>query len=461
MLFRLWVVSSIATIAFAQSFPNPAFQETAVIPSFHRRNREIVNFKTVFKKPIDEEHLLLVVRGGAPLPGWNAQPEELFWNESDFLGIFLMEAGDSDLVWELAIMPGPEYGGLASIARADSDSIVFQMTHTDYRLPRPWLKVFFDAAAKRSTGQKWYTPPAVSAIAAAGEESYFVAQSETGPLVFLLSGDSAQLVEGERLERALVRAQAEESTFGSLANGEFAATVPSVLSPFGPGDGCRCDECPVDEKGRWHLGCTRRLAGSVVDTVVETGENKKARYRLSSTSFEEFAAARPERVKQGYGRDAASLVEQIGPYQLDGDRLWFAKLFYDGEGLTGVGGLGYFDLSEKRFTLFAPPEIAGWSASAILVEEEAVWVGLVGHPEGATYSGDLLRFDRAGERAEVFPIPDTILELKSSESGILAGTSNGLYIVRPEGTLRISIEPDAKGHWQALRTEMPGRKVRP
>jgi hypothetical protein len=372
-----------------------------------------------------------------------------------------MDAEDPNLVWDLALIPGPEYGGMASVARADHNSIVFQMTYMDYGLSRPWLKVFFDVRSKGSAGQKWYTPPAVSAIAAVDQDTFFVAESEAQPLAFRLSADGARLVEGEELVRALARSQVNESRFGRLANGDFAVTIPVVLSPFGPGDGCRCENCPIEGDAFWSLSCTRRLAGSVVDTVVEAGDGKKKRYRIPQTSFEEFAAARPERVKHGYGRDAASLLDQIGPYQLEGSRLWFGKLFYDGEGLTGVGGLGYFDLLEKQFTMFTPPEIVDWSASEILVEDEAVWVALVRHPEGATYSGGLLRFDRATERAEVFPIPDTIFELESTERGILAGTSNGLYIVRPERTVRISIEPDVTGKWNAFTTVMPSRTVQP
>jgi hypothetical protein len=98
MLLRIWIAIGLAAVASAQPIPNPAFEDTAVIPSFHRRNPEMVNFKTFHKQPVDGKHLLLVVRGGAPTPGWNVQPELLYWNESDLLGIFLMAAEDPNLV---------------------------------------------------------------------------------------------------------------------------------------------------------------------------------------------------------------------------------------------------------------------------------------------------------------------------------------------------------------------------
>lgn len=59
--------------------------------------------------------------------------------------------------------------------------------------------------------------------------------------------------------------------------------------------------------------------------------------------------------------------ERIGPWKLEGDKLWFGKTFYDGEGMTGIGGFGYFEAADRKYHLFAPPEIARWSVSAIEV----------------------------------------------------------------------------------------------
>ena len=460
MLLRLMVVSLLATVVFGQSVPNPAFQDPAVIPSFHRRNPEIVYFKTFYKELIDERHLLLAVRGGAPIPGWTTRPDHLIWEQGDLLGIFLMDATNADLVWEIAMIPGPHGEVTGQIVRADAGSVVISRAG-NYGMPLPWLKLFFSVVAKQETGRQSYTPPAVGAITAREGNSLFVAQSEHHPLVYRLTGEEVKDVTGVDLEGELDPSELGRIGMGRRVSGALSSSVASAISPFGPGDVCSCDDCPFDDVGRWRLDCTRRLAGSVVDTIAETESNKTTKYRLPSTSFEVLAAARPERVKSGYGRDAANRLDEIGPHQLVGDRLWFAKLFYDGEGLTGVGGLGYFDLNQKQFTMFAPPEIVDWSASAILVRDDAVWVGLVRHPEGATYSGGLLRFDRATERAELFPIPYTILELKSSESGTLAGTTNGLYIVRPGRTVHLSIEPDVKGQWKAFTTVLPSRAIQP
>src|ERR1035437_214942 len=87
------------------------------------------------------------------------------------------------------------------------------------------------------------------------------------------------------------------------------------------------------------------------------------------------AAARPRRVKDGYVRAGTEIEDSIGPWQEDG-QIWFGKTFYDGEGSTGVGGFGYFDMNERRLHMFAPPEIADRSVSAINVGPDAAWMAL-------------------------------------------------------------------------------------
>ena len=105
---------------------------------------------------------------------------------------------------------------------------------------------------------------------------------------------------------------------------------------------------------------------------------------LPITTYDQFAAARPRRVKDGYARGAAEIHDAVGPWQQDGSQIWFGKTFYDGEGLTGVGGFGYFDVHTHKLRMFSPPEIADWSVSAILVAPPAAWMGLAAHPEGPT-----------------------------------------------------------------------------
>ena len=135
----------------------------------------------------------------------------------------------------------------------------------------------------------------------------------------------------------------------------------------------------------------------------------------------------------------------IGPYQIVGERFWFGKTFYDGEGNTGVGGFGYFDPEERKYGVFSPPELADWSASALLVEEKDIWLGLVRHPEGAPYSGGLLRYERDSGEAEKFDVHDVISQIKRWRGPLYLATANGLYILQDDRVKRYVFEPALDG----------------
>jgi hypothetical protein len=130
-------------------------------------------------------------------------------------------------------------------------------------------------------------------------------------------------------------------------------------------------------------------------TIIERLGKKNKAYPLPRTTYQEFARVRSSEVGAGYKPSTTKLAEEIGPAQVSEGTLWFAKTFYDSEGSTGVGGFGYFDTQTKSYKIYSPREVIDWSATAMLVEAEAVWIGLIHRGEYGDSSGGLLRFDRA------------------------------------------------------------------
>lgn len=115
------------------------------------------------------------------------------------------------------------------------------------------------------------------------------------------------------------------------------------------------------------------------------------RYRLPLSTAATFRKARPEHAQNTV---VSEFQDRIGPRVADGDRLWFGKTFYDGEGVEGVGGLGSFDAATSRFEILTSPLIADWSVTAIHVEADHIWLALASHGEFGDRSGGVLRFDR-------------------------------------------------------------------
>ena len=169
---------------------------------------------------------------------------------------------------------------------------------------------------------------------------------------------------------------------------------------------------------------------------------------LPRTTYDQFAAARPRRVKDGYVREATQIQDSVGPWQAEGGRTWFGKTFYDGEGRSGVGGFGYLDWNDGKLHLFTLPELANWSVSAIAVGPDAVWMALVANGEYGGSSGGLLRYDRQSVTVRRFELPDVAVQLIRSGAKILAATDFGLAVVEGDRVRRYCIDRTTDGRLQ-------------
>jgi hypothetical protein len=174
---------------------------------------------------------------------------------------------------------------------------------------------------------------------------------------------------------------------------------------------------------------------------------------MPSSSYDEFAAARPKRVEDGYTRKDTGIGEAFGPYQRVGSRIWFGKTFYDGEGVTGVGGFGYFDIPTSTYKLFPIKEMAPWSVSALLVEDRYAWIGLVGHPEGADYSGGLLQYDLQTGAAKKYAVEEVVLRILHQGPKVYLATQSGVSVIEGDRIVaRFVVEPDGEGGYALIRS---------
>ncbi|MFL6449788.1 MAG: hypothetical protein ACJ746_19210 [Bryobacteraceae bacterium] len=153
-------------------------------------------------------------------------------------------------------------------------------------------------------------------------------------------------------------------------------------------------------------------------------------------------------MRDGYRRQVTEFAEEIGPTQVFDDTLWFAKTFYDDEGTTGVGGFGFFDTETKRYKIYSPPDIMDWSATAMLVEPEAVWIALSSRTEGRDVSGGLLRFDRTTETCAKIALPDLIYEFARVGDSLILATDFGAAVLRDGKARRFFVDRTSRGHLQ-------------
>jgi hypothetical protein len=166
---------------------------------------------------------------------------------------------------------------------------------------------------------------------------------------------------------------------------------------------------------------------------------------LPQPKYEQFLRLRPSRVGDGYTEGDTELESKFGPYQLEGSRIWFGLKFYDGEGTSGIGGIGSFDVLSRKFELTYPKEIADSSVYSIMVEPKSIWLGLGIQPEGAAFGTGIAKIDRKDNsvvRYKVIGLVNTIARVGKT---VYAGSSDGVAVIGDDGSIehiRFSINKD-------------------
>ena len=406
-------------LARAQNIANREFRDTAVIPSFHERNPDIVYFQTFLRQPLDSRHTVLLVRGGFPGPGWSDEQlpmEDLFVDPRDLLGLFLMETANPDLVWELILLDGQETAGRVEIERVGGSSIVLARDDGDYGIGQESLKIFIDVSSRRVLKKVRFWPAAIRHIVVTADTLQLIADAKDETLALQWQDSRPVVLTGPEEARA----------FGRLSD-----RAPETVLPIG-------------DDGRFSVALESSSSEQQVRGILEGQDDAGRLHKLPQSTIEDLTHSRP-------GSEDLKVAESIGPYRMMDGRFWFGKTFYDGEGMTGVGGVGYFDAEQQRFVLFSPLQIAPWSTSALLVENGIVWAGLTRRPEGGVYSGGLLRFEPASGEAHKYEIPEVILAIERWKDNLFLGTNNGLYRLRDNDKWqRFVIEPALRGGWEIV-----------
>lgn len=174
-------------------------------------------------------------------------------------------------------------------------------------------------------------------------------------------------------------------------------------------------------------------------TILVGSNATNTAYPAPIPTLDFYRQALPQRQPPG------EIESDIGPFVQGGDRIWFATTFYDGEGVSGVGAIGAFNLSTRKYEMHYPREIALWSGSTILLDGSDLWIGLKRRPEGADLGGGLLRYNIATGAAKIYTLPDMIFTIDRVGDALYCGTSRGLYLKRGDAITQLRFEPDEGG----------------
>jgi len=219
---------------------------------------------------------------------------------------------------------------------------------------------------------------------------------------------------------------------------------------------------PVRLSGQFYLERSRGSFGIRSHGVIEKTPSGSKFYPLPQSNVETYKRLRPEDLKYIALGDLSAQSyygqEVIGPYQIEGARVWFGNHYYDGEGDRGVGAFGYFDMNTRKYVLFSPPEIAPWEISALLVESGEVWLALDHFGEDiSTSPGGLVRWDRNDHHVRKYPLEFVVNRIRrgtKNASMLVLSTHGGYALFRNGAVQRFLIQESANGNDEAVRIHL-------
>ena len=397
-------IAVFAVLGWGPGAANPA--ELAVFGAFRGIDPAVAHFAELRRaKATDSLDVVVIIGSPKPFPSW--QNSWTWWSEDRKIGLFLQERDRPERVYSLGVKAGfPDCA--ARIERLTATDAVISC-EVEKGPKGPHQKWVYDVRAKGLVRQFSYQPFSMHRIFPIPGGAVFVGSDR------------------ERLVAVEYKAN-REPEFRVLRDSEALRWTRRV---------------------RVQSGTEGLESRRVISIETEARPAPKEIPPLPRTTYTQFAVARPERVKNGYGPES-KIEDSIGPWQRDGERIWFGKSFYDGEGYTGVGGFGYYDVATRKLRLFVPPEVVDWSVSAIDAAEDAVWLGLVRGGEWGGSSGGLLRFDRASETVRVVRIGDICGGLVRAGSGLLAATDFGIAIVGEDAVRRYFVDVTTDGRTRVV-----------
>ncbi len=415
-----------------------SFSDTAVIPSFQKLNPRVAHFRTLARLAVDSHQDLLLVWASPRDPDAAGVAHRLWWGKDEILGLFLQDRDPARRVYQLALLPGEDPGSAVEVARlTPSELLLFRLPEQGPRPPN--VKLFFDVRSKRLLRRVDYRPFSVVYIREQGGVPYFIAGDAKQFLVIRPEpAGGFQILPESAAQPLLAGLPVYEYWVGREKPETFRAIEWWPLEPvrFGPAGRFVLREDPQTNHRR----------------IVEHVDGRSRDHELPQSNPDQWAAVRPQ-IVQGRARleqshikiDQSQIKEEIGPHQATEGRLWLGKTFYDAEGETGIGGFGYFDPDERKFTVFSPPEIYDWSVSALRVEPEAVWLALVHRGEYGDSSGGLLRWDRASHDVRRYELPWIAHAVTRYAGRLYLATDDGIAVLVNDRIERYIIDVTLRG----------------
>ena len=413
--------------------------DKAFIPILQRADHSLRDFAIVSRRPVTDKYDLVLALGSRHSIQ-KTDGEWFSWLKEDLLGIFLQDQRNANRVFSLAIEPGPPCR--IHLEQVTAQSVLISCPgEYDWGNGADDQDYILDLTAKSVLRHYTFKPVG----------HYVLVRGADGPIFVASDGNS--LVAGVW--------ESSSNSFRLIPDSEANYVEKQITIQVDSGPGFQNRVPVVPKQQRVAFGPDKKFElvlhplGSEKNgpVIVEHTGTTTTEFKLPKTSIQEWAADWPDEKANGATVSSADISDEIGPFQVDGDILWFGKTFYNGEGTTGVGGFGYFDALSRSFKIYSPRLIWPWAASALLVEPRTVWLGLVHYGEGWTFSGGLLEWDRATATAQRIPLKASINQIMRWGNTLYLATGDGVETVRGSDVSRYIVEREQDGAFRVIECE--------
>jgi len=339
-------------LACSSGFAAVDVSDQALVPLLQAVDPTLTTFSSIARKHVTADYDLVLVLGNQDGP----------WNEASRLGIFLQERQPLDRFYIVGTEPHIRSDCAFEIQRLTAEDIVFGCGVGTYGYKFDHHHLLYDIQTRTIVRQESFLSFGTERV---------LGQQTGNPLFFMDNGQTIVPVAIDQRGTFRIADPRDSSILTKLgvrpgmSAAQFFSAVPDFLLSR---------EEPFDKAFGFEFRQNDSEPGKGCGGVVEQTARGEKCYPMPQSSIQKYRALRPDApVEESNWEEFRS--EGIGPHQVEGRRLWFGVGFGSGETM-GLGGLGYFDMETRKFTLYSPPEVAPWSTNALLLQPDAVWLGL-------------------------------------------------------------------------------------
>lgn len=207
---------------------------------------------------------------------------------------------------------------------------------------------------------------------------------------------------------------------------------------------------PTEEKNKFKKikSYTKDEVGNKDKALLDISEKRIDHKGLPQPDFSEYKKYRKDDYDIELINAGISYIEnKIGPYVIKNNKVIFGISFYDGEGSTGIGGVGFYNIDKRKYDIHYIDEIANQSIGKMFLYNNDLWCTLYQGGEGAKYYHGVMKYNIKTKKVKVYDVLGEVDAIVPWKDVVFINTKKGFYQIKDgikKGFFGISSDGDYK-----------------